>query len=119
MSSWSASVLQQHAKWTYTSLADKEADQFNPAFITKADLPLQSYDALVQVERAPDSGEHSTRDYRGASWAYRDKVARILKKALGDRVQLINAQDVDDEEQTAWDLKSLPPSDPSSICYFL
>lgn len=115
MSSWSASMLQQHAKWTHTSLADQDADQFYPAFITKADLPLQSYDALVQVERDPSITEGRANDYRGASWEYRDKVARILKKALGDRVQLIHVQDVDDADQTSWDLKSGPPSEPSTI----
>ncbi|KAK7745932.1 U3 snoRNP protein [Cytospora paraplurivora] len=115
MSSWSASMLQQHAKWTYTSLADREADQFNPTFITKADLPLQSYDALIQVERALSSSEGAITDHRGASWEYRDRVARILKKALGDRIQLINVHDVSDADQQAWDLKSAPATEPTAI----
>lgn len=114
MSSWSASMLQQHAKWTYTSLADQDADQFSPTFITRVDSPLQSYDALIQVERAPVT-EGGLVDYRGAAWEYRDKVARILKRALDDRVQLLYVHDFDDAVQKAWDLKSTAPQEPSAI----
>lgn len=116
MSSSSAFMLQQHAKWTHTALADQEADQFNPTFIVKADSPLQCYDILVRVEQ--DSGTRGSENYqefRGKSWEYGDKVARILKKALGDRAELVHTQAFEGADEFAWDLISQPPSGSSAV----
>lgn len=112
MSAWSASLLQQHAKWTHNCMADYNADQFEPTFIIKADSPLQCFDLLVQVE--PVAGTH-TLEYRGPSWGLCDKMARILKRALGDRVQLIYLESSSDVNSTARDLQAFPPSDDSII----
>lgn len=114
MSSWSASMLQHHAKWTYTSLADQDADQFNPTFIMKVNLPLQSCDLLVRVDMGEGAnGVHY--DYRGDSWARCDKITRILKRALGDRAEAIQPQAVDDVENVIWDVKPSSASDSSAI----
>lgn len=112
MSSWSASFLQQHAKWTHTSMADQVADQFTPTFILKSDSPLQCFDLIIQVDQA--GGAHM-RDYRGASWAHCDKIARVLKRALGDRAQLIHLEPPTSMDDTVGDLKSMPESDSSAI----
>lgn len=115
MSPSSAFMLQQYAKWTHTSLADQEADQFNPTFIVKADSPLQCYDFLVRVEQDSDRDGSETHEFRGDSWEYGDKVARILKKALGDRAVLVHTQAPEGADSLAWDLKSQAPPDSSAV----
>lgn len=112
MSISSASLVQQHAKWTHTSLADQVADQFTPTFVVKADLSLQCFDLVIHVDQV--GGAH-VQDYRGASWAYCDKVGRILKRALGDRAQLIHLEPPTSMQGAVGDLKSLPSPDPSAI----
>lgn len=114
MSPWSASMLQHHAKWTHASLADQEADQFNPTFIMKADLPQQCFDLLVQVDRTRGPNDHG-HDYRGDSWAWGDKIARILKRALGDRAELIHSQAASDVQDAGWNLRLPPTSDSSPV----
>lgn len=111
MSSWSAPMLQHHAKWTHTSLADQGADQFNPTFILKVNLPLQCFDFLVRVDMV--DGAHC--DYRGNSWAHCDKVTMILKKALGDRAVAIHRQISDEVDNVTWDVKSSSASESSTI----
>lgn len=108
MSVWSASLLQQYAKWTHNCMADNEADQFNPTFIVKADSPLQSFDLLIQVEQVASTHTH---EYRGPSWGFCDRLSRIMKRALGDRVQLIHLEPSGNTNRTAQNLKSLPASD--------
>ncbi|KAJ4387965.1 U3 snoRNP protein [Gnomoniopsis smithogilvyi] len=112
MSTWSASLLQQHAKWTHNCLADQEADQFNPTFIIKADSPQQCFDLLVRVDQV--AGAHM-QEHRGPSWEYCDKVARILYRALGDRVKLIHLEPLSNLDTATEDLKSLPHTDHSAI----
>lgn len=116
MSSSSAFMLQQYAKWTHTSLADQDADQFNPTFIVKADAPLQCYDLLVGVEQ-PSSSVQQPGNYhfRGDSWEHGDKVAKILKKALGNRATVVHTQAPEDADNLAWDLQSEPPPDTSAV----
>lgn len=114
MSSWSASKLQYHAKWTHTALADQEADQFNPTFIMKANLPLQCFDLLVQVDMY--EGAHGALcDYRGSSWVHCDKVTKILKRALGDRAEAIQPHVADNMDNVTWDVKYSADSKPSAI----
>lgn len=115
MSSSSAFMLRQYAKWTHTSLADQDADQFNPTFIIKADSPLQCYDLLVRVEQPSGDQQPGSNRFRGDSWEHGDKVARILKKALGDRAAVVHTQAPEDADNLAWDLKSQPPSDTAAV----
>lgn len=114
MSPSSASMLQQYAKWTHTSLADQDTDQFNPTFIVKADSPLQCYDLLVQVEQPGGTHRSENHVFRGDSWEHGGKVARILKKALGDRATLVHTQAPQDTNSLTWDLNSKPLSDSSA-----
>lgn len=115
MSPSSASMLQQYAKWTHTSLADQDADQFNPTFIIKADSPLQCYDLLVRVEQPERTYGPEIHSFRGESWEHGEKVARILKKALADRATLVHTQAPQDTDNLTWDLKSQPLSDSSAV----
>lgn len=112
MSTWSAAWLQQHAKWTHACMADQETDQFNPTFITKADSPLQCFDLLIRIDQVAVA---HIQEYRGPSWGYCDKIARILKRAFGDRVQLIHLEPPSNVENAIGNLQSLPPSERSAI----
>ncbi len=107
MSLWSAMLLHQHAKWTHDLLISGLPDQFSPTFITRADLPLQSYDLLVRIQCPSDDGTQSTRlDRRELVRDFSDGVFRVLSKALGDRVQLIHIQL---PSGTSWDLSGSAP----------
>lgn len=115
MSLWSASLLQHFAQWTHTSLADREADQFNPTFIIKADSPLQCFDLLIRIDQAHTIGSANPTEYRGASWGFCDRVARILNKALGDRAHFIHLQNAGLAGHAAWDIASPSASEHSAV----
>lgn len=115
MNSWSASMLQHYAKWTHLSLADQDADQFQPTFIIKADVALQCFDLLIQVDSSETSVRNQPHDHRGESWVFGDKMARVLKKALGDRADLIHVQFALDTDRTHWALDSTLSQAPSTI----
>lgn len=92
MSPWSASLLQVYAKTTTDLLADETADKFEATFIVKADIPLQIFDAVFQI-RIPDAARPIDQaDRRGAAWNFSQEVHRVLKKAYGQRAQLIHLQ---------------------------
>lgn len=115
MSAGSAFALQQYARWTQTSLVDQDADQFNPTFIIKADLPLHSYDALVQIRQPTGTGSYNIGEYGSASAQFGQQAVRALRRALGDRVQLIHVNSADGSDETTWELTSSPPLEPSSL----
>lgn len=115
MSSWSASMLQHYAKWTHTSLADQNADQFNPTFITKTDVALQCFDLVIQIDSLEAVRGAQAQDHRGESWALGDRMARVLKRALGDRADLIHLRFADNTAGTHWNLDSTSTSAPSTI----
>lgn len=111
MSSWSSSLLQHFAKWTHAALTDQEADQFRPTFITKADTPFQCYDLVVQICQLPTEPDSSVIDYRGGWWKSCDRIARIIKRALGDRAQLIHIQNTKPANAGTWDLGAQSSAD--------
>lgn len=115
MSACSALTLQQYARWTQTSLADQDADQFNPTFIIKADLPLHSYDALVQISQPTSTDTRGSGDYGSVAAQLGDQAARVLSRALGDRVQLIHVKSADNPDEAAWELTSSPHLGPSNV----
>lgn len=88
MSPWSAALLRRHAKWTLDVLNNSTVDQFTATFITKADVPLQIYDLLVQVP-CPSADESRTPGSQGGIFEFASRVHRILKRALTGRAQLI------------------------------
>ncbi|KAL8317817.1 hypothetical protein RB597_001302 [Gaeumannomyces tritici] len=70
MSPWSAAMLKRQAKWTLDVLNNSTVNQFTAAFITKADVPLQIFDLLVQVP-CPSADEARTPGSQGEqrSWS--------------------------------------------------
>lgn len=115
MSACSASSLQQYARWTQTSLVDQGADQFNPTFIIKADLPLHSYDAVVQIKQPTDTDSCSIGQFGSAAAQFGDQAAKVLRRALGDRVQLMHVNSASDSGGATWELTSSPPLGPCTL----
>lgn len=115
MSACSAFTLQQYARWTQASLADQDADQFDPTFIIKADLPLHSYDALVRIAQPPDADALDVGVHGSAAAQRGEQAVKTLRRALGDRVQLIHLKSADSSDEAAWELTSSPPSGPSTL----
>lgn len=115
MSTSSAFTLQQHARWTQNTLADQDADHFNSTFILKADLPLHSYDALIQIVQPEKKHACNIVDYRGAAVQLGDQAVGVLRRALGDKVQLINVTVVENPAEAAWELTSSPSSEHSAL----
>ena len=89
MSASSADMLHQHAKWTHALLNDKLADQFTSTFITKVDQPSLMYDLNASLE-LPDSHTDVSPDPRGKLASFCTKVHSVLKRALGNRAQLVS-----------------------------
>ncbi|KAL0939472.1 nrap protein [Colletotrichum truncatum] len=95
MSPWSASMLHFHACTTMELLNDPLASQFEPTFITKADMPLQLFDAIFEIRNVDSHSKSNSLDRRGAVWDLSFKANTVLKKALKDRSQLIHFQSQD------------------------
>lgn len=92
MSPWSASLLQTHAKSTTDLLADEAADKFEPTFIIKTDALLQTFDAVFEIKSPDVSKPSKSSDRRGSAWDFSLEAHKVLKKAYGNRVQLIHFQ---------------------------
>ncbi len=80
MSPWSANLLQQQAKWANALLGDGTTNPFTPIFITRADVPLQAFDSVVQLSPGPVLEEMTTTDRRGRLWSCANKVYDVLGK---------------------------------------
>ncbi|EJT75527.1 hypothetical protein GGTG_05460 [Gaeumannomyces tritici R3-111a-1] len=104
MSPWSAAMLKRQAKWTLDVLNNSTVNQFTAAFITKADVPLQIFDLLVQVP-CPSADEARTPGSQGGMFEFASRVHRILKRALTGRAQLIH---IKLPEQRSWSPSKSP-----------
>lgn len=85
---WSATLLQQHAKWTRSLLSDSTADQFSPTFILRADLPSHTYDMFAHLNYSDILDKvlgDDISESRGRSWQLGSKVYNVLKRALADK----------------------------------
>lgn len=89
MSSSSADLIHQHAKWTHSLLNEKSADQFTPTFIIKVDQPSLMYDLNACLE-IPEVFDDASPDTRGKVAGLCNKVHSVLKRALGNRAQLVS-----------------------------
>ncbi|KAF5022442.1 hypothetical protein F66182_5527 [Fusarium sp. NRRL 66182] len=107
MSPWSASLLQMHAKSTADLLADEAADKFEPTFIVKSDAPLQTFDAIFEINGQNTGKSSNSPDRRGAVWDLSLEAHKILKKAYGNRAQLVHFQL---PTKARWSLGSAPAS---------
>ena len=112
MSSWSASLLQLHAKSTTTLLADEAADKFDPTFIAKVDVPLQIFDAILTIQCPAAFQAKKQADRNGTLAAFGSDVCRILKKAYGNRSQLVHIQL---PEKKSWKLSGHPAKQSQTI----
>ncbi|RWA12554.1 hypothetical protein EKO27_g2569 [Xylaria grammica] len=101
MTTWSAFMLNEHAKLSLTAINDPQVDQFDSLFITKVNQPLQMFDLFVKINVpsnvAPTSS--SVSDGRSPVLSFAEDIYRTLKKALGERAKLINIQV---PKPTAW-----------------
>ncbi|WYZ34333.1 hypothetical protein EsH8_I_000609 [Colletotrichum jinshuiense] len=112
MSPWSANLLHFHACTTMEVLNDPLANQFEPTFITKADMPLQLFDAIFEIQNVDSNSKSNNPDRRGAVWDLSFKANTVLKKALKERSQLIHLQS---QDPAPWSVTGTQPRNLSNI----
>ncbi|KAF4979579.1 hypothetical protein FZEAL_4249 [Fusarium zealandicum] len=114
MSPWSASLLQMHAKSTTDLLADEAADKFEPTFIIKSDVTLQTFDASFEIKSKDIAKASKSSDRRGPAWDFSLEAHKVLKKAYGDRAQLVHFQI---PSKSGWPLGAFRPSDSDKVLF--
>ena len=103
MTPWSAGLLQMHAKSTLESLSNPLVDQFEPTFIAKADLPLQIFDSVSQLKITRGEANEAASEDQGPVRARSAEVHKVLKRAFGDRAQLVH---ISYDSPPSWDVTS-------------
>ncbi|KAM4057952.1 nrap protein PAP/OAS1-like domain 5 [Hirsutella rhossiliensis] len=108
MTPWSAGLLQLYARSTADLLADEATDKFDATFIMKADSVPQLFDATFEIE-SPDvlSRFSDTADRSSPAFKFSLEAHRILKKAYGERAQLIHFRQ---QPGASWSLNAKIPS---------
>ncbi|TDZ29005.1 U3 small nucleolar RNA-associated protein 22 [Colletotrichum spinosum] len=112
MSPWSSSLLHFYACTTMEVLNDPLANQFEPTFITKADMPLQLFDSMFEIHNVDSHSSSNSPDRRGAVWDLAFKANAILKRALKDRSQLIHFSS---QDPSPWPITSKPPKNIGNV----
>ncbi|KAG6017784.1 hypothetical protein E4U54_003389 [Claviceps lovelessii] len=112
MNASSAHLLKIYAKSTSDLLADESADKFQPTFIMRADVNFQVFDAVLSIEKADLSKYEQSTDRSSAVWKFSLEVHRLLKKALGDRAQLVH---VKQQPTKSWALSNHDSSPPTRL----
>ncbi|KAH7157184.1 Nrap protein [Dactylonectria macrodidyma] len=115
MSPWSASLLQTYAKSTTDLLADEAAEKFEPTFIIKTDSALQTFDAIFEIKTPDISKPSQSADRRGPVWDFSLEAHKILKKAYGNRAELVHFQQ---PPKAGWSLAAHQPAESDEV-YFL
>ncbi|KAG6006080.1 hypothetical protein E4U21_007377 [Claviceps maximensis] len=108
----SANLLRMYAKSTSDLLADENADKFQPTFIMKADVTFQVFDAVMSIENPDLSKFEQSTDRSSAVWKFGLEVHRVLKKAFGNRAQLVHVRQ---ESTKPWVLSSSSSSPPTRL----
>ncbi|KAK5995751.1 U3 small nucleolar RNA-associated 22-like protein [Cladobotryum mycophilum] len=108
MSPWSANMLQFYAKSTMDLLADETTDKFESTFITKADIPLQVSDVVFEIQGCDTTKAGETADRRSPTWNICLDAHKQLKRAYGNRAQLVNFQV---PKKESWVLSKPRPDD--------
>lgn len=106
MSPWSASLLFHHAQWTHALFSNSMVDHFTPAFITRADTPLHSYDMNICIQCGPATPVESAGS-RGRAWDAGAKIYTVLRRGLADKAHLIH---VKIPPESRWPLAEETPS---------
>lgn len=112
MTPWSANFLQQQAKWSHAITQNDKTDQFDPLFIVKVDQMLQMFDFVVRVSLPSETPPSTSTTHRGRAVDFGDTFYRVVKKALGDRSQLIQ---VATSKHSAWSLAANPSNGHGSL----
>ncbi|KAM0448674.1 hypothetical protein ACHAO4_008385 [Trichoderma viride] len=92
MTPWSASMLQSYAKSTTELLADVMADKFDSTFIIKADIPFQTFDVVFEIQSSNLVKFSESADRRSAVTNFCLEAHKHLKRAYGNRAQLVQFQ---------------------------
>lgn len=108
MTPWSAALLQTHAKSTLESLSNPLVDQFEPTFIAKADLPLQIFDSISELKVTRGEASEASSEDQGFVRARSGEVHKTLKRAFGDRAQLVH---VSWAPSSSWETTSAPAAE--------
>jgi U3 small nucleolar RNA-associated protein 22 len=90
MGPWSAALLQQQAKISLELFNDQSMGQFEPTFITKASLPLQMFDLVLEILPGSPVSKSNTLDQQRFAWSFGSEIYELLNKALGNRAQLVH-----------------------------
>ncbi|KAI0012369.1 Nrap protein [Xylariaceae sp. FL0662B] len=106
MSPWSIAMLTEQAKWSLSAINSSPLDQFEPMFIIKVDQPLQMFDLLVRVNLPTSKEGFDLNDYRGVLWEFSEKLYQTLRRALGERAQLIH---IEAPKSKAWPISVTSP----------
>ena len=106
MTPWSASLLQFYAKSTADLLADEGAEAFEPIFILKADVIFQVFDAVFELSTADPGKASKSPDRSGPARSLALEVHKVLKRAFGNRAQLVHIQQ---QPLTSWSLANSEP----------
>ncbi|KAI1135469.1 Nrap protein [Hypoxylon sp. FL0543] len=110
MTPWSIALLTEQARWSLSAINDSPLDQFDPLFIIKADQPLQIFDMLLNVHIPASREGIESVDRKGFVLDYSAKLYQTLKRALGERAQLIH---LGLPERATWPITSAGPKSES------
>ncbi|KAI0893160.1 Nrap protein [Annulohypoxylon nitens] len=108
MSPWSIAMLVEQAKWSLSAINDSPLDQFDPLFIIKADQPLQMFDVLLNVDILTEREGIESVDRKGFVSDFSAKLYNTLRRALGERAQLIH---IHAPETASWPIASPTPKE--------
>ncbi|KAM3561358.1 hypothetical protein ARSEF4850_003260 [Beauveria asiatica] len=112
MTPGSANYLQMCAKSTTELFADEASEKFDSTFITKVDVPLQVFDAVLEIKDPNLAKYAASPDRRSEITAFGLDAHRVLHKAFGSRAQLVHVQ-LPPRKQ--WKLANTCPPAPTTI----
>ncbi|KAI2634631.1 pre-rRNA processing protein utp22 [Xylaria nigripes] len=94
MTSWSASMLNEHAKLSMSAINEPKVDQFESLFITKVNQPLQTFDLFAKINIPSNISQtvSNVSDGRNSMITFAEDIYQTLKRALGERAKLIDFQ---------------------------
>ena len=101
MTPWSYKMLRQEAKTTLNSLADRQFDGFDAAFILRTDRLLYRYDYIMEIDPSFISDTNMQNGHTILEKSR--KLYNILQQGLGDRVSYVN---IIPQRSESWELSS-------------
>ncbi|XWW99965.1 hypothetical protein V2A60_007979 [Cordyceps javanica] len=92
MTPGSANYLQMCSRSTTELLTDEPSEKFDSTFITRVDVPLQVFDAVLEIKSPNLAKSGPALDRRSEIADFGLDVHRVLHKAFGKRAQLVYVQ---------------------------